>query len=221
MSTANLVQPLRDALAALPVFPLPRLVFFPGTMLPLHIFEPRYRTMVQHCLATHRAMAVATLLEGPADEHQNPPFAPVAGAGVIVDHEELPDGRFNILLRGDARVRLAELPFLPPYRRARAEILEDLPGEVGSADRTALRSLVRSFVADFRARTPDFEFELPEGPFEQQLNAIASQLVASPDAKQRILEERSPVERCARILEQLAAQRATLQQQPGARRVLN
>lgn len=221
MPSTDLAQPLRDALAALPVFPLPRVVFFPGTVLPLHIFEPRYRAMVKHCLATHRAMAVATLLDGPGDEHQNPPFASIAGAGVIVDHEELEDGRFNILLRGDTRVRLAELPFLPPYRRARAEVIDDLPGEISSADRTALLSLIQSFVSEFRARNPDFEFELPQGPIEQALGPIASFLVASTEAKRAILEERSPAERCTRLLEQLAQQRAILQQQPGARRVLH
>jgi ATP-dependent Lon protease len=221
MSVAPLAQPLRDALGALPVFPLPRLIFFPGTMLPLHIFEPRYRAMVVHCLATHRAMAVATLLEGPLDDHGNPPFASVAGAGVIVDHEELPDGRFNILLRGDARVRLDELPFLPPYRRARAEVLDDLPGEIRAHDATALRSLIRSFVTEFRVRNPGFEFELEEAPLELQLYPIASQLIASPEARLQLLQERSPSERCLRLIEQLAAQRAILRQQPGAQRVLN
>jgi Lon protease-like protein len=221
MSTTDLAQPLREALSALPVFPLPRLVFFPGTMLPLHIFEHRYRTMIKHCLATHRALAVATLLDGPVDEHKNPPFSPIAGAGVIVDHEELPDGRYNILLRGDARVHLAELPFLPPYRRARAEILDDLPGALSPADRTALLTLVHAFVGDFRAKHPDFDFDFPEGPLEQALNPLASALVASTEARQRILAERSPQERCSLLLEQLAHQRAILQRQPGAQRILH
>lgn len=220
MTSSDLTQPFREALAALPVFPLPRLVFFPGTMLPLHIFEPRYRTMIQHCLATHRSLAVAMLLEGPLDEHQHSPFAPVAGVGVIVDHEELPDGRFNILLRGDARVRLAELPFFPPYRRARAEIIDDLPGEVPETERTTLQTLVSAFLRDFRIKNPSFEFESSDGPFEQQIAHIASQLVASPEAKQRILEARSAPERCALLIEQLAGQRSVLQRH-GAPRVLN
>ena len=58
MSIPSMVLP-EAALADLPVFPLPQVVLFPHAMLPLHVFEPRYRTMLAHCLATHRIMAVA------------------------------------------------------------------------------------------------------------------------------------------------------------------
>src|SRR3954468_24530728 len=102
---------LAPALDALPIFPLPQTVFFPGALLPLHVFEPRYRTLVKDALATHKALAVTLIRErGKRDAHGHPPIEAVSGVGVIIDHTELPDGLFNILLHGRARVRLEELP---------------------------------------------------------------------------------------------------------------
>ena len=119
-ATSGKLRDLAPALSALPLFPLPT-VLFPGAMLPLHIFEPRYRQMIRDALESHRALAVV-LIKNPAlvDEHGHPAIADVAGAGVIVDHAELPSGRFNVLIRGRARVRISELPFIEPYRRAGA-----------------------------------------------------------------------------------------------------
>src|SRR3954468_333548 len=98
------VRDLAPALDVLPIFPLPQTVLFPGALLPLHVFEPRYRSMVKDCLSTHKAMAVALIAGiGDRDTHGHPRIEPVAGIGVIVDHVELPDGRYNILLSGRAR----------------------------------------------------------------------------------------------------------------------
>src|SRR5258708_5801377 len=97
---------LEAALDALPVFPLPQTVLFPGALLPLHVFEPRYRTMVKDALTTHKAIAIALIREaGGRDAHGHPGIESVAGVGVIIDHVELPDGRFNILLSGRGRAR--------------------------------------------------------------------------------------------------------------------
>src|SRR5262245_6149639 len=113
--TLSSVKELAPALDALPIFPLPQTVLFPGALLPLHVFEPRYRAMVKDCLGTHKAMAIALIREhGERDTHRHPAIEKVAGIGVIIDHVELPDGRYNILLHGRARVRLEALPFIPP-----------------------------------------------------------------------------------------------------------
>ena len=96
----------------LPIFPLPEVVFFPETILPLHVFEPRYREMVADCLAGDRWLAVVMLRPGwDKDYEGRPPVHDVAGAGEILQAEALADGRFNILLDGRARFRiLAEEP---------------------------------------------------------------------------------------------------------------
>ncbi|MEO8875983.1 MAG: LON peptidase substrate-binding domain-containing protein, partial [Polyangiaceae bacterium] len=117
---------LQAALDALPVFPLGQVVLFPNALLPLHIFEPRYQAMLKDCLATNGALAIGHV-EDPADLDGlgHPKISAIAGAGCIVEHESLPGGRSNIVLRGISRVMLDELPFISPYRRAQATLLRD------------------------------------------------------------------------------------------------
>jgi ATP-dependent Lon protease len=103
----------------LPLFPLPKVVFFPGALLPLHVFEPRYRVMTERALETTRQLAVVMITNNEMDENGHPQIASIAGVGEIVHHVPLDDGRHQIVLLGRARVQLEELPFEPPYRRAR------------------------------------------------------------------------------------------------------
>ncbi|MFQ5521288.1 MAG: LON peptidase substrate-binding domain-containing protein, partial [Candidatus Methylomirabilia bacterium] len=114
--------------ARLPVFPLPNVVFFPHTMLPLHIFEPRYREMVADCLTGDKRLAVVLLKPGwEADYYGRPPVYPVAGAGEITQWESLPDGRYNILLRGLGRILIdGEAGSEKLYRLANARWLNDV-----------------------------------------------------------------------------------------------
>lgn len=111
-----------------PIFPLPEIVFFPETVLPLHVFEPRYRQMVADCLAADGWMAVVMLRAGWEKDYQGrPPVQTIAGVGEIIQAEMLADGRYNILLHGRSRIRI--LAEEPPegrlYRVARAERLEE------------------------------------------------------------------------------------------------
>jgi Lon protease-like protein len=111
----------------IPIFPLPEVVLFPETVLPLHVFEPRYRQMIADCLAGDRWLGVAMLRAGWEKDYQGrPPVHGVAGAGEIIQAEMLADGRYNILLDGRARVRiLVEEPLDGRlYRVARAERIE-------------------------------------------------------------------------------------------------
>jgi uncharacterized protein len=114
------------SLAALPIFPLLGTVFFPHTLLPLHVFEPRFRQMTEHVLAGHQHMAVV-LSDSSQQQHDPKGCARVAGLGRLVHHERLPDGRFHILLQGITRVDLVEeLPMDGLlYRRVRATIARD------------------------------------------------------------------------------------------------
>ena len=85
-----------------PIFPLPDVTFFPHTLLPLHVFEARYRAMVIDALERDRKLVVVRLRPGyEASYAGKPPVYPVAGLGEIVTCERLATGRYNILLRGD------------------------------------------------------------------------------------------------------------------------
>lgn len=112
----------------IPIFPLPEVVFFPETVLPLHVFEPRYREMIAACLAADGWLCVVMLRPGWEKDYQGrPPVHAFAGAGEIIQAETLADGRYNVLLDGRTRLRILEEE--PPagrlYRVVRAERLED------------------------------------------------------------------------------------------------
>src|SRR6478752_1196095 len=116
-----------DALRELPIFPLPNCVLLPGGLLPLHVFEPRYRELTRDCLAGSQLMAIARLRPGyEASYYGRPPVYERCGVGKIICSEELPDGRFALLLRGVARVEIArELTSQRQYRLVEAHELAD------------------------------------------------------------------------------------------------
>ena len=172
----------------LPFFPLPRAVLFPGALLPLHIFEPRYRQMIADALAGHGALAMALPLASADPNAPEPEVHEIAGLGWIVAHDRLRDGRYHILLEGAARVRLHELPREVPYRIARAEVL---PEPMGAADGRAqvLLSLATQIAVRARRHEPRFELDLPsEVPLGVLCDRLAHTLVRDPAVRQRLLE---------------------------------
>jgi Lon protease-like protein len=119
----------RRALPHLPIFPLPGAVLLPHSLVPLHIFEPRYRKMTRDAEEGLKAIALANIPDEAAAGEKPPRVLPVLGVGVLTRVDRLPDGRFNIVLRGVQRARIAqELPSGEPYRLVRAEpLLPALP----------------------------------------------------------------------------------------------
>jgi len=210
------LKALAPALDALPIFPLPQTVLFPGALLPLHVFEPRYRSMVKDCLVTHKAMAIALICEtGERDAHRHPAIEPVAGLGVIIDHAELPDGRYNILLHGRARVRLDELPFVPPYRRARAVLLQSTSSDLPHRDVAALLASAAAFASDIRSRDPEFDFRIPAHTAPATAADLAAHhLILDARERQSILETLDVGVRVRRTIEALALQHAALHGKP-------
>ena len=133
----------RDLPEEMPVFPLPETVLFPGTTLPLLVFEPRYRQMIEDVLRFGRWIAVSLLKPGFEEDYEgSPEFHEIAGAGFLIRSNRLPDGRFQVALDGRARVRLAEVPSERLYRMVRAEPdPEDPTWLVGDACLDALREI--------------------------------------------------------------------------------
>ena len=189
--------------------------------MPLHVFEPRYRAMVKDCLETHKAMAIALIREsGERDPHGHPAIEAVAGAGIIVDHVKLPDGRYNILLQGRARVRLTEHPFVPPYRRAKAELLASTGNEPPHSELAALLASAAAFAGDIRARDPEFDFRVPSSSSSAAaVDLAAHHLVLDARDRQRLLETLDTTLRVQRATEALALQHAALRE--GARGPMN
>jgi Lon protease-like protein len=130
--------------------PLPNAILFPRVLLPLYIFEPRYKLMLADCLKGERMFAVALLRKGWEKEGQNPTPHPIAGIGVIRTCVARPNGSANLILEGVARVRVTEYVRLRPYRVARVEPLESFEDAVGP-NREPLMKVVTQ-LAKARAR---------------------------------------------------------------------
>lgn len=182
--------------ADLPVFPLPRLVLFPGTALPLHVFEPRYREMMADCLerGVHdKLIAVVQLKPGWEPHYEGrPPIYDVAGVGEVAEHRQNPDGTYDVVLSAVARVRLRELaPEGLSYRRAEATVLHDRTPKAGvdGADVAALVSLATRIGVLVKRELPGFALQTSESdPPSLLTNRIADQLVLDPQARQDLLE---------------------------------
>src|SRR5437868_2125854 len=96
-----------DRLEAVPLFPLPNVVLFPRAVLPLHIFEERYKVMTAETLMGGRQVAMALLKPGWAKNYYHKPaIEPVVCVGTILTFERLPDGKYNFLLQGHTRARM-------------------------------------------------------------------------------------------------------------------
>lgn len=197
VSNQELETRLRQHLHRLPIFPLYRVSLFPHALLPLYVFEPRYREMTEHCLSAGGSMAIATLLPGHEAEYQGrPPVRLIAGAGQVVAHRKNPDGTFNILLQGVARVRIdEELPPERTFREVRATLLPDVlpadPGEQAALDATdqLLVDLAERF-ATHLPRGAEALRELCRGARcpSERADALAAALVADAALRQQLLE---------------------------------
>ncbi len=195
----------REALESVPVFPLPGLVLLPEQRLPLHIFEPRYRAMVRDALAGRGFIAVACVV-GDFDA-ELPRISSVATVGRISAHQALADGRFNILVEGQVRASLEELPFVGPYRRARATPLpEPEPAEVRPAVRAALLSVATQVIRAAKARAPQWDFVAPmEMPSSRLALRLVDRFVEDGAARLSVLRAEGAEARVARATTALAA----------------
>ena len=196
-------------LAALPIFPLPGSALFPGSVLPLHVFEPRYRELVADVLAERRLMAIARLQPGFEDQYDGrPPVFEICGAGFIAEHQRRSDGRYDILLRGLSRVRIVrEHPPASRYRVVQATALPDLP--VDPAVTSALEQKLASLWADLAPHLPDALRDLSALTKEARsggavADRLAGALFADPELTQRLMTELDPAERLGHITEQLS-----------------
>lgn len=140
----------RAAAAHLKVFPLPPVVLLPGAAVPLHIFEARYRAMVEAALASDGVFAMAQVLPGEEGRLAgDPALEALVTVGVIAFHEKLDDGRYNLVLAGVTRARiLRELPKTHAWREVEVELVED-PAFDGAEE-----GELRAAVLDLLARVP-------------------------------------------------------------------
>lgn len=128
------------------LFPLPNLVLFPHVMQPLHIFETRYRELLEEAVAGDGLVTMAMLAPGWEEDYEGrPPLFPVACLGRVAVHHRLKGGAYNVLLVGLKRVRLLhELPPRKRFREAKVEICEDCYPPEEAAGTAALQRKLRN-----------------------------------------------------------------------------
>ena len=127
-----------------PVMTLPNVAFFPQALMPLHIFEPRYRAMLRDVLASNRLFAVAGLdpVAAAAPERFEPPHR-VATVGLIRACQKNDNGTSNLLLQGLCRVQIETIVRDEPYRRIRVRALASEAGASEGENQTLRRELAR------------------------------------------------------------------------------
>ena len=196
-----------------PLFPLPNVVFFPGTKLPLHIFEPRYQQMLHDARKSEQLICIVLLdrrKQTPLLSGENPPIHTIAGLGRLTRVERLPNGLFNIDLFGLTRVEIIqELPSDKPYRMARVRTVQDQQSEL--VEIRSNQILQRAFDAFNKvlrkySRFPgEFLTRFKGLPLGMLLDIIAHHVPCDAQKKQAFLEETEPLKRCDKIVSTLEA----------------
>jgi len=197
------------ATRSLPIFALPGVVLLPGTLLPLHIFEVRYRAMVADALSGDKTIGMALMKPGWEAGGRDPEIFSVGGAGEIVENERLEDGRYNILLKGRFRYRILREAAVHPYRKASVEEIVSLPFPDRTSEERARRRATRLF-GELREEM-DLA-PLPEEDLspERLASEIALRLRYGPAELQAMLEIDSLPARIEALVDRLAEWRRRL-----------
>lgn len=207
------VERVSGAARRLKLFPLPNAVLFPGSVLPLHIFEPRYRQLVEDALATDQVFAMAR----PRGEGPEPvPLEPMTCAGLISAHERLADGRFNLVLQGVARARIVrELPSARLYREVEAVVLPDAPYEGPLSEQ--VRQAVVSLATMLPEAAADWVSQVAAAKDGGLLaDLVAAAVVADHKRRARVLDALDVPRRLELVLEDVGALLARLGAQAGS-----
>ncbi|MCA0978623.1 LON peptidase substrate-binding domain-containing protein [Qipengyuania flava] len=176
----------------LSIFPLPGAILFPGLQLPLHIFEQRYRDLVGSALAKDRLIGMVQ----PQRSADGSPLYEIGCLGRIDDVEALEDGRYNIVLDGEARFRvLRELEVSTAFRQVEAELIEDPQNEVlASVERAGFEFEAKRFAA-MQGYSVDWD-SVERLDDETLINGVAQIAPFDSAAKQALLEANTLSERC-------------------------
>lgn len=193
----------------IPIFPLPNVTLFPKTLLPLHVFEPRYRKMIEGCVNGDRMLGIALLREGwQKDYFGQPPIHKTLGVGKIVDHVELENGCSDIIVEGLYRSHLVTEYPTTPYRTARVSILMDGPidhlrSEVAGVQKELVEECreLGEMMPEFREMIQSVLAAHPHPSVTADL--LATSLVIDAYDRQSILECPDPIRRMRLVLVQV------------------
>jgi Lon protease-like protein len=184
------------------IFPLGEVVLFPDTLLPLHIFEPRYRKMLADALEGDRTIGMVLIRDG--EPSGNPEIYPIGCAGEVVEHEALEDGRSIIILRGTVKFRVRrELETDEPYRMIETQALYEapVPAEQMRGWRSDLRSRMEAYVRALGGEPADLDKLFGRTGLEGIVNYLSASLPLAVVEKQSLLECATAEQRYRRLCE--------------------
>ena len=181
----------------LSIFPLPGAILFPGLQLPLHIFEPRYRELVGSALAKDRLIGMIQ----PQRNSDGAPLYEIGCVGRIGDVEALEDGRYNIVLEGEARFRvLRELDVTTAFRQVEAEFIEDQQNQIlASVERAGFEFEAKRFAA-MQGYSVDWD-SVERLDDETLINGVAQIVPFDSASKQALLEADTLSQRCELMIQ--------------------
>lgn len=186
----------------IPIFPLPNVVFFPKTYLPLHIFEPRYRDMVIDAAAEGHCVGMALLKDGwETDYYGSPPIFEIGCVGRLVNVQQLPDGRYNILLQGLHRYVIQEQFYDRSYRQAHISLKSGWSSPLDIAVRAELLRVVGKYLRESDSDHPVRGFVRQDLSDEVLVNSLSAELEFSPLEKQFLLEADSALQQTRRLID--------------------
>ncbi len=200
------MAPLPDGEFLLPLFPLPNIVFFPHTRLPLHVFEPRYRQMVKDVLETDQRFGIVLLRPGWETEYFNtPPTFSYGTLGTIEQAVPLEDGRYNIVVRGDTRFRILDEVSQLPYRTARVIAEPETEGEPQALQEQHqwLAGLSHQYLHYLPDQTAVPEIETVN--LDALTNALIMSLNLDIEEKQKLLEIHDVISRADEVGNELSS----------------
>jgi len=179
------------------IFPLTGAILFPGLQLPLHIFEPRYKALIKDALARDRLIGMIQ----PQRAEEGAPLYSVGCLGKIGEFEALDDGRYNLMLEGQARFRLVrELDAATPFRQVEAELLEEeAEPALAAVERAGFEREARRF-ADAQGYAVDWE-SVARLDDESLIDGVSQIAPFDAAAKQALLEAESLSARCELLIQ--------------------
>jgi Lon protease-like protein len=205
------MPPLPQGEFLLPLFPLPNIVFFPHTRLPLHVFEPRYRQMVQDALEADERFGIVLLRPGWESDYFGAPAVYDCGTiGTIEQAVPLEDGRYNIVVRGDIRFRILDEVSRVPYRTARVIAEPDAPP--GLTEAYAQREWLAEVSRQYLQYLPDQSAvpEIETVSLDALTNALIMSLNLDMEEKQKLLEMRDVIARAEQVGTELTSRMESL-----------
>jgi uncharacterized protein len=206
------------AFAAVPLFPLPNVVLFPRAVLPLHIFEERYKAMTAAAIRGDRQVAMALLQPGwERDYYHRPAIESVVCIGTILTHEKLPDGKYNFLLQGHTRARVVREVEGRTYRRATLEpLVETEVMEIDlEAERARLAQIFEHEPLSALPTAPQFRQIIAGSlPTSDVVDLVAFNLIDDLQLKQALLADGDVHGRIARTIDTLAELRPAIPRTP-------